>query len=61
MKDSFQKSFAKFQKIIISSLFGLIGILLVLAGLDLISISPTLVLYSGIFFLAFALVFYFLL
>lgn len=48
MKISFGELFNRFKKVFLIVLVGISGLLLTLAGLGLITLTPPLVLYSGI-------------
>lgn len=50
---------AKIKKTIFVGLTGIVGLLLTLAGLSLIQISPSLILYTGVGLLILALAVYF--
>ncbi|MBI4037046.1 hypothetical protein HY385_01340 [Candidatus Daviesbacteria bacterium] len=50
----------KFKKVILVGLTGIAGLLLTLAGLNLIQLSDSLILYSGLSLLILAILMYFL-
>lgn len=50
--------FKRFKKAILIILTGVAGLLLTLAGLGLISLTPTLILYSGVALLILTVFFY---
>ncbi len=58
IKNSLETLFNRFKKVILIVLTGVAGLLLTLAGLGLITLTPTLILYSGIALLILTVFFY---
>lgn len=59
IKTILQQLFNRFKKAILIVLTGVAGLLLTLSGLGLITLTPPLILYSGIALLILTVLFYF--
>lgn len=59
IKNFLETLFNRFKKVILIILTGVAGLLLTLAGLGLITLTPPLILYSGIALLILTVLFYF--
>ena len=60
LKTGLQNLLGKFKKVVLVGLAAIAGLLLTLAGLNLIQLSQTLILYSGIALLVLTFLLYFL-
>lgn len=58
IKNFLETLFNRFKKVILIVLTGVAGLLLTLAGLGLITLTPPLILYSGIALLILTVLFY---